>query len=174
MSAPQGTAASCRWTVTDDRPAKPLDKGYEEGDPLLRDPEDPTSVAGPGSLLAVVKIDSDHHPHIYIDNRATHTSRYLINGSQPLWSPDGSRIACIVWKSQECMSKLAIVEVRSGQVSEPETGCQAVSYRWSPDSRSLAVAGVGRRDVNTLFWVDLPSPGSPCSTRYRSSLTTKT
>jgi hypothetical protein len=32
-----------------------------------------------------------------------------------------------------------------------------VSYKWSPDSRSLAVAGLRERDVNTLFWVRIPS-----------------
>jgi dipeptidyl aminopeptidase/acylaminoacyl peptidase len=156
-SAPQAATAPCEWKVTADRSAKPQDKGYEEGDPRLRDPDDPNSVAGPGSLVAVVKIDRDHRPHIYIEDRAAHTSKHLIDGSQPLWSPDGSRIACIVWQSRECMSRLVIVEVRSGKVAEPETGCNAVNYRWSPDSRSLAVAGVGKRDVNTLFWIDVPS-----------------
>ena len=156
-SAPQAATAPCEWKVTADRSAKPQDKGYEEGDSRLRDPDDPNSAAGPGSLVAVVKIDRDHRPHIYIEDQAAHTSKHLIDGSQPLWSPDGSRIACMVCQSRQCMSKLVIVEVRSGKVAEPEAGCNAVNYRWSPDSRSLAVAGVGKRDVNTLFWIDVPS-----------------
>jgi dipeptidyl aminopeptidase/acylaminoacyl peptidase len=130
---------------------------FEDRDPLLKSPENPNRVRGPGRLVAIVKNDSLHHPQIYIEDEATGNRRYLLRGSKPKWSPDGARIACEVWKSLERPWNLCIVDVKTGTAVEPDIGCLVDTYRWSPDGQSIAVGGtLYGRSVNVLCLVSLP------------------
>lgn len=157
-SAEDGNRAACDWSVSDSRSAGPNDIGHEDLDPRLRDPENGNEAPGPGNLFAVVKIDSLHHPHIFVEDRSTGSKRELVAGSQPRWSPAGNRIACTVWKSPKCFSTLRIIDVRTGDALSPDVPCHVVNYRWAPDGRSLAVAAVlPHSDMNSLLWVDVPT-----------------
>ena len=156
--ATKTTQNSCPWAVTRWRPATLGDAAFEDRDPLLKDPENPNRVKGPNDLVAIVKSDSLHHPHIYIENVKSGERRHLIRGSKPRWSPDGSRIACEVWKSLGRPWMLCVIDVKSGKALEPEIGCLVDTYRWSPDGRSIAVGGtLYGRSVNVLCWVRLPT-----------------
>jgi dipeptidyl aminopeptidase/acylaminoacyl peptidase len=134
------------------------DQPFEDRNPLLKNPDDQNRVKGPGSLVAVVKSDSLHHPQIYIEDEATGERRHLLRGSKPKWSPDGTRIACEVWKSMERPWMLSIVDLKTGKTFEPEIGCLVDTYRWSPDARSIAVGGtLYGKSVNVLCLVRLPA-----------------
>ena len=159
--SPRSTAGGdspCGWSVVGSRPRTPADSPYENRNPLLKAPDNPNRVKGPENLVAVVKSDSLHHPQIYIEDEATGERRHLLRGSKPKWSPDGTRIACEVWKSLERPWVLSVVDVKTGKAMEPDIGCLADTYRWSPDGRSIAVGGtLEGKSVNVLCWVRLAS-----------------
>lgn len=162
---PRSTAGdretTCGWTVVGSRARTVADQPFEDRNPLLKIPDDPNRVKGPGSSVAVVKSDSQHHPQIYIENEATGERRHLLRGSKPKWSPDGTRIACEVWKSVERPWMLSIVDLKTGKTSDPDIGCMVDTYRWSPDGRSIAVGGtLYGKSVNVLCWISLPSGAS--------------
>lgn len=146
IAACSGVAGSasepCDWTVRSIRAPGPSDIPSEEHAPLLRDPDHPNNVPGPGTLRAVVKSDSLHHPHIYIENTATGTRKLLRRGSRPRWSPDGKQIACKVWESIKRPWLLCVVDVATGRSFVPDLQCLVMNYEWSPDGRSIAVGGV--------------------------------
>jgi hypothetical protein len=87
----------CPWTVTDNREATSADSAIAKRSDLLVEREETLRVPGPGGLVAVVDIDSLHHPQISIEDPTKGTRRHLIGGSRPRWSSDGSMIACTVW-----------------------------------------------------------------------------
>lgn len=150
--------ARCNWTVSNPRPAGPQDVGYEDLDPRLKDPENSNYAPGPESLLAYIQIDKLHHSHMYIQDRSTGAQREVVPGSQPRWAPDGSMIACTVWRSPDCMSEFLLIGSRSVDSLVPDLPCRAENYRWSPDSRSLAVAALlPHSDMEALYWVHVPS-----------------
>jgi len=150
--------AVCNWSVSNPRPAGPTDVGYEDLDPRLRDPENPNYAPGPDSLLAYIQIDKLHHGHMYIQDRSTGAQREVVMGFQPRWAPDGSLIACRVWISPDCMSQLRFISPRSDDSLVPNVPCRAENYRWSPDSRSLAVAALlPHSDMQALYWIEIPS-----------------
>jgi dipeptidyl aminopeptidase/acylaminoacyl peptidase len=131
---------------------------FEDRNPLLKSPDDPNRVKGPGDLVAIVKSDSQHFPQIYIEDQATGTRRHLLRGSKPKWSPDGTRIACEIWKSMARPWMLSVVDVKTGKALEPDIGCLIDTYRWSPDGRSIAVGGtLYGKSVNVLCLVRLPA-----------------
>lgn len=159
-ASPAGTKGQgpCAWSVSNPRAAGPKDVGYEDLDPRLRDPADPNNAPGPDSLFAVTRIDKLLHPHTYIEDRATGARREMVAGSGQRWSPDGTQIACTVWRSPECSSALRLIGVRTGDSLAPDVPCRVENYRWSPDGRSLAVAALlPHSDMNALYWVHLPS-----------------
>ena len=131
----------CGWRVSSPRPAGHGDVPFDEGHPMLGEPENWNSVPGPGTLRAVVRNLKGHHPSILIEDAATGSSRLLLRpwASQPLWSPDGRWIACNVYGSPAAPYNLALVEVESGRVTLPDLGAQISEYRWSPDARFLAL-----------------------------------
>jgi hypothetical protein len=131
----------CGWRVSSSRAAGRGDIPFDEGQPMLGEPENWNSVPGPGTLRAVVRNLKGHHPSILIEDAATGSSRLLLKpwASQPLWSPDGRWIACNVYGSPAAPYNLALVEVEAGRVTLPDLGAQIGEYRWSPDSRYLAL-----------------------------------
>lgn len=149
---------AAEWSASNPRPAGPKDVGYEDLDPRLRDPENPNNAPGPDSLSVVIKIDKLHHGHMYIENRKTGAQREVLPGFLPRWSPDGTWIACMVWKSPDCNSALRLIGVQTGDSLAPGVPCRVESYRWSPDGRSLAVATLlPHSDKSALYWVQIPS-----------------
>lgn len=152
-----GGELPCGWSVTGSRARTETDTPFEDRNPLLKSPDDPNRVQGPGRLVAIVKSDSLHHPQIYIEDGATGKRRHLLRGSKPKWSPDGTRIACEIWKSLERPWNLCVVDVKTGKALEPDIGCLVDTYRWSPDGRSIAVGGtLYGKSVNVLCLVRLP------------------
>jgi hypothetical protein len=153
-STADGASSSCGWSVLGSRPRIAKDTPFENRYPLLKEPDDPNRVKGPGNLVAIVKSDSLHHPQIYIEDWATGKRTHLLRGSKPKWSPDGTRIACEVWKSVKRPWVLSVVDVKTGEALEPNIGCLIDTYRWSPDGRSIAVGGtLEGKPVNVLCWV---------------------
>jgi len=151
---------ACVWSVSDPRPAGPKDVGYEDLDPRLRDPDNPNYAPGPDSLLAYIQIDKLHHPHMFIQDRSTGAQREVVAGSQQRWAPDGSLLACEVWKSPDCISQLRLISPRSDDSLVPSLPCRVESYRWSPNSRSLAVVALlPLSDMEALYWIEIPSGG---------------
>ncbi|HZC80950.1 MAG TPA: hypothetical protein VE222_04400, partial [Nitrospiraceae bacterium] len=150
--------AACTWSVSSRRNAGPKDIGFEELDPRLKDPENANYVPGPDSLLVYIRIDKLHHGHMYIQNRSTGAQREVINGMLPRWAPNGALIACMVWKSSNCLSELRVFGALSNDSLVPNVPCHAENYRWSPDSRSLAVTAIlPHSDMEALYWVEIPS-----------------
>lgn len=150
----------CRWHVRATRPALPSERPHEQQHALLRDLENGRVAPGPQPLRAVVKSDKQHHPHVYLENTSTKTSRLLLprSLSQPRWSPDGKKIACTTWKSSRQPWMLCIVDVASGRTVEPEFGAVVSKLRWAPDGRSIAVSGqLYGTPTSVLAWVDVPS-----------------
>lgn len=146
----------CKWTVSASRRATPTDRPYKDHHPLLKDPENPNRVQGPDNVVAVVKSDSLHHPQIYLEDLTTGERRHLIRGSKPRWSPDGTKIACKIWRSLKRPWVLCIVDVKTGKAIEPDIVSLAARYQWSPDGQSIAVTGtLPGRPVNVLSWVHL-------------------
>jgi Tol biopolymer transport system component len=137
-----GEPSPCEWSISNTRPAQAEDVSYEKLHPLLRDPANPNNVPGPGTLRAVVKSDSLHHPHIYIEDTATDTRRLLRRGSRPRWSPNGKQIAATVWESIDRPWLLCIVDVATGKSFVPELGCLVMNYEWSPNGNTIAIGGV--------------------------------
>jgi len=162
LSCSRGSTAggepTCVWSVTGSRARAAADVPFEDRNPLLKSPGDPNRVNGPGRLVAIVKSDSLHHPQIYIEDEATGKRRHLLRGSKPKWSPDGTKIACEVWKSLERPWNLCVVDVQTGKKVEPDIGCLVDTYRWSPDGRSIAVGGtLPGKSINVLCLVRLPA-----------------
>lgn len=151
-----GSHSTCGWSVVGSRTPTATDIPFDDRHLLLKSPSDPNRVKGPGHLVAIVKSDSQHHPEIYIEDEATGKLTHLLRGSKPRWSPDGSRIACEVWKSLDRPWMLCVVDVKSGKRFEPDIGCLVDTYCWSPDGRSIAVGGtLYGKSVNVLAWVQV-------------------
>lgn len=162
IAACTGIAASvdepCNFVVDAVRPPRADDVPLDDHHPLLRRPESANRVPGPGSFQAVVKSDSLHHPHIYIEDTSTGKRRLLRRGSQPRWSPDGKRIACVIWESIQRPWLLCIVDVATARSFVPELNCLTMNFEWAPDGNTIAVGAVlYGQSTNVLCLVSLPS-----------------
>ena len=136
-------AGSCQWQVLSSRAASSRDTILEDRLPFLRDPQNPNRVPGPAHLVAVVRTDSLHHPHIFIEDDVRRTSRLLMpkSASQPRWSPDGKSLACVAWESQREPWVLTIVDRAGKRVSQPLRNFNVMGFSWSPNSKWIAAAG---------------------------------
>ena len=152
-SAPPATRPACRESIRVIRPATASDTAYEERHPLLREPSDPNRVPGPGSLLAVVRTDSLHHPHIYIEDAIRRSSRLLLGkgASEPRWSPDGKRIACIAWESPDEPWVLTVVDPDGRRLSQPLRKFNVMGFKWAPDGRWIAVTATAGSSGRTYL-----------------------
>jgi TonB family protein len=142
----------CAWGVIESRDATAADVAAAARLSLRGDRMPMNRVAN-GYWAASVETDSLQHPRIVLENLATRVRRDLGEGSRPLWSPDGSMIACTVWKYIERPWVLSIIDLRTGERTEPEIGCLADEMEWSPDGRWLAVAGTHYRQPVTVLCV---------------------
>ncbi len=155
-SIPSAGGDSCVARI---REATEDDVLVRERHPLLGAPEHANNAPGPGSLRAMVKSDSLHHPFIFIVDTAAGTSRKLCSGSMPRFSPDGRWIACHRWLSRERPWMLALVDARTGLSRIVENVGHIEDYAWSPDSKRLAFTSMPydsswRWDIG---WVDAQS-----------------
>jgi hypothetical protein len=147
----------CPWTVTGIREATAADSVTAKRLGLFIEHDEVLRVPGPGGLIAIVEIDSLHRSHIVLEDPATGDRRRLISGSRPRWSPDGTMIACTVWKSRQVPWALCVVDVRTGKRLDPDLGCLATEMEWSPDGSAIAIGGrLPRRPVSVLSWVSIP------------------
>jgi Tol biopolymer transport system component len=92
-----------------------------------------------------MRTDENLHAHIEIENLRTGETRRLLdaNAFLPRWSPNGKYISCAVWKSPGESGELTVVDVDSGTVIvDPEIRASGRTSKWSPDSRTVAAAGV--------------------------------
>jgi len=105
---------------------------------------DPKSVTGPDSLRLVDVNDSEHHPRVFIEDRKTGARDDIVgtSASRPAWSPNGRFVACLAYQPEDQASELTVVDRRTRKRVVNDLGVSADEYRWSPDSRWIAVDGV--------------------------------
>lgn len=132
----------CQWRIISTRAVRPRDIPFDEGVPMLGEPENANYAPGPGTLSAAVRNDKEHHSHVYIEDTASDSSRLLLDHwtTRPKWSPDGKWIACDIYGSPQRPYNLGVVEMASGRLLRPELNGQLEEYKWSPDSRWLVLA----------------------------------
>lgn len=107
---------------------------------------DPRSIPGPDSLRLIDTDDAEHHPRVFIEDLRTGRREDIVgtSASRPSWSPDGRYIACVIYVSQEQPYQLAIIDRHSRRRIDIDARLATDEYRWSPNSRWIAVAGVER------------------------------
>lgn len=133
------------WTVVAIRQPTRDDIPFETSSGYLRLSEDLNNVPGPDSLVAHARTDEQHRTYLEVEDRRTHAVVRLLDrgGSLPQWSPDGSFISCVVWKSTRQPHELTVVDVKERRVLlDPDISASGTAMKWSPDSRTLAAAGV--------------------------------
>jgi hypothetical protein len=106
---------------------------------------DPASVLGPDSLRLIVDAP-EGHPRVFIENMRTGAQDDIAGvwATRPVWSPDGRYVACETYPSQGQSYQLAVIDRRTRKRIVVEARVAADEYRWSPDSRWIAVEGVER------------------------------
>ena len=139
----EGGVHQCPWTVTVTRPAGPNDQPTEDSLPFAVRDDNFNIVPGPDSTRLVVENNAAHHPFIYIEDLRNGKRRRLLEGggSMPSWSPDGRRVACIVWKSRRQPYQLEIVDAASGVAVLADTSLAVTDYKLSPGSKMVAADG---------------------------------
>ena len=124
------------------------------------------AVSPDGSVLALMLVeepqpvwsgDVAYPVHIYLLDRASRDLRLLVkNGTGPVWSPDGRRLAYSTTET----GALWVVEIGDAKVTEvfaanrPE-GRVPASYTWAPDSRHLAFLDYSPDEPSDLMIVDV-------------------
>ena len=106
---------------------------------------DPNSVPGPDSLRLIVDAP-EGHPRVFIEDMRTRARDDIIGvwAERPVWSPDGRFVACETYPSQDRSYQLWVIDRRTRRRIVVEARVAADEYRWSPDSRWIAVEGVER------------------------------
>ena len=106
----------------------------------------PRSIPGPDSLRLIDTDDAEHHPRVFIEDLRTGRRDDIVgtSASRPCWSPDGRYIACVVYVSQEQPYQLAVIDRHSRRRIDIDACLAVDEYRWSPNSRWIAVEGVER------------------------------
>ena len=106
---------------------------------------DPNSVLGPDSLRLIVEAP-EGHPRVLVEDTRTGAKDDIVGSiaERPTWSPDGRYIAFVAYVSQEQPYQLAVFDRRSRKRIDIDPRLATDEYRWSPDSRWIAVEGVER------------------------------
>jgi len=118
---------------------------------------DAVSLSPDGTMLAY----SDDDGSIWLKNLATGSTTELIQeGNEPLWAPDGRRLAYLFEGDKSWNDRLAVYDLETGE-STPltdNTGANEYSPSWSSDGNMIAfISGVaGEDDV----WVKNLATGS--------------
>jgi Tol biopolymer transport system component len=157
-----GVPVRSGWRMSSPRPPKHGEIPYEISLPQLQDPQNLNYSPGPDGLVAVVKTDAAHHPHIYLQDSTSASPRLLIDriANKPKWSPQGKRIACTVWKSLDRPWNLCIVTLGKPDTLYPSFSAHTVRYRWSPDAKYLAVQGTLYNEDRSVLVVVETSQGT--------------
>jgi len=151
-ATPHSADTPCVMTI---RAGGPNDQRLVDRNPLLGEPPNWNDAPGPGSLRALVRSDSLHHPHIFVVDVVRATSRLLCAGSAPRWSPDGKWIAYTAWFSQRRWHVLRLIDPTSGKASTVEID-QIADYAWSPDGSKLAFTVMQQSPFEwQVGWVDI-------------------
>lgn len=155
------SATSNPWTVVTVRERRSGETPFEESSGYLRRPSSRNYVPGPDSLIARVDTDAKGRPRILIERASTGQVDTLFGGwaSLPQWSPDGRYISCVAWKSRLNPYQLTVVDVATKTVViECRVKADGTMSKWSPDSRTIAAAGVSRGSSwVVLYTVTIPS-----------------
>jgi Tol biopolymer transport system component len=140
------TVAAVRQSVPRDRPAALL-LPFRVG-------TDASSVPGPDSLRLFIHAP-DGHPRVLMENLRTGHREDLVGtwATRPAWSPNGRYFACVTYPSQEQSYQLTVIDRRTRQRTVIEARVAANEYRWSPDSRWIAVEGVERGTIHVVLSV---------------------
>lgn len=149
----------CPWTVASTRQPTETEGHYFETSDIAWPPIDARTVPGPDSMCLLVQNDSERHPHIYLKDLRTGNMDLLLPdiASSPRWSPDGKYIACIAFESSERPWNLSVIEIASRKILNPPLNSSTTTVKWSPDSKTLAGAGIsydGQGSV--LYCVSFP------------------
>lgn len=98
---------------------------------------------------------------IYLLDLSTgHLQSLVQNGVEPVWSPDGTRIA---YRNQN--SGLSVIDVTTGKAQEiyavkPESGHFVTTIDWAPDSEHLVFSDAVFRESYAIVVADVEAVGS--------------
>ena len=149
------------WAVVAIRAPREGEVPFEESSGYLWPSEHANDVPGPDSLVAHSRSDEQHGTYLEVeDQRTGEVVRVLDHGgSLPHWSPDGQFISCVIWKSARQPHELAVVDVKSRRLLvDPDVSASGTTMKWSPDSRTLAAAGViYGQPRGILYTISIPS-----------------
>lgn len=156
-----------------DEPSVFLDPVKEFGLYLISEEIFPPSwgaVSSDGRNLALVLTENPdpdistsapYPAHIYLLDRETRNLRLLVkHGVEPVWSPDGKRLA---FRSMET-GGLRVADADSGAASEVYSvsgGHFATGFSWAPDNRHLVMIDEAPFESTDLFIVDADQRDAP-------------
>jgi WD40-like Beta Propeller Repeat len=140
----RGCPSAALWTVVRVREPRPSDVPFEDATRYLWPSDDANNVPGPDSLVAHVRSDAAHRTYLELeDRRSGQAVRLDDGGSLPRWSPNGKYVSSVVWKSPRQPHELTVIDVATRRiVVDPDVQASGTEVKWSPDSRTLAAAGV--------------------------------
>ncbi|HLB46162.1 MAG TPA: hypothetical protein VJL59_03960 [Anaerolineales bacterium] len=122
------------------------------------------SLSPDGTELALVLADNEAPTNIYILNLANRGLRRLAQfGVEPVWSPDGTRIA---YRNTQTFG-LWVAEVLTGETKEIlptdqtslDNGVNFIT--WSPDSRRIAFVKPFELETGAIWITDVAGEGNP-------------
>jgi dipeptidyl aminopeptidase/acylaminoacyl peptidase len=140
----QVKAHPCPVTVVAVRDKRQLDEPAAFQQPY-RVTANPNAIPGPDSLRLIAEAP-EGHPRVYIEDMRSGKRDDIVGtwAGVPAWSPDGKYIACVVYEGQQQPYQLAIIDRRTRRRIDIDPRLAVDEYRWSPDSRWIAVEGVER------------------------------
>ncbi len=105
----------------------------------------PNAIPGPDSLRLIAEAP-EGHPRVYIEDMRSGKRDDIVGtwAGVPAWSPDGRYIACVVYEGQQQPYQLAVIDRHTRRRIDIDPRLAVDEYRWSPDSRWIAVEGVER------------------------------
>lgn len=158
--APQtlSPAAPCALRVAHERDPRSGDRVQSESLPFAPVKGHRNEAPGPDSLLLVSRTTRGFYPRVYLEDRRAGTSRCLEpRGWSELtsWSPNGRWYAYVHKDTVANLERLVVGSPRRPRAAVFERTVDIVDYRWSPDSRAVALYGrdrVTRAVALYIFW----------------------